>query len=136
MTLNVDLNKLLVESDELSVRMSTALKELQAKQDVLDVCQQEWDEAYDNFISMQDSIEPPGGGRWNDAKRLAYVKQDNHQGWDALQSAKKMLTEASLKVKQLSEQVSNLNRKIRILEIAVTNDFNDSTLLKLGVTRQ
>jgi len=134
-TIGDDLAQLAIESDKLTTLAILAYGKVNDAEEILQRCQETWDEAYSSFTQVEGETEVPGGGRWNDKKRLAYVVAQNPQIWYELQTAKVVARAAAAEQRITAERISGLNRRLRILEIAVTNDFNASTLVKLGLTQ-
>ena len=130
-----DLKVLLDESNALQNEAIACIAEIDASEVLLRDVQERWDNIYNDFVANQESIPVPGGGKWNDDKRLAYVKSENQSAWTTLQNTKAQLRVANLRMKLASEKISGLNRRLRLFELAVTDDYNKSTLLKLGLTQ-
>ena len=80
--------------------------------------QDNWDRVYYEFTLNEGNYDVPGGGRWNDTKRLGYCKDHFGADWDRLQRAKWNAQEVSTDIRQVKAQISGINRLLRILEIA------------------
>lgn len=86
------------------------------------LAEQGWNEAYYEFLLKEDNYEPPGGGRWNDSKRLEFAKTIHAVEWNRWQLAKTESKRIDMRIKQEDARVANINRIIRILQMTEVED--------------
>lgn len=70
------------------------------------------------FYLKEDVTDPPGGGRWNDNKRTAYLRQVYAQEYEELSALKKQTRKQATRIRVIKSKISALYRTIRLLELA------------------
>lgn len=135
MELNID--KLIQRSEQLGQEMLECIKHETLAEDVLRDARANWESAYAEFLDQEgNGLTPPAGGRWNDDKRKAYVQTNWPVAWESYRSAEAELRKAHRDTLSVSEEISTLNRYLRILQIAVSDDSNAIAMTVNGIVLQ
>lgn len=117
----MDINKLIELSEGLTEELLDQLDEVDITENNLLAAELEWDSCYYEIVLGETDTPPPGGGRWNDTKRLGWAKEVYPKQWDTFVECKERAREAECGLKMIKGKISGLNRIIRLLEIANAN---------------
>ena len=131
--LAVGLEKLAARSEELCRLQNENILLADMTEQALSLARTIWDERYAGFVLSEGTIDPPGGGRWNDAKRQAYVEAQFPVEAENLRTAKQAIKRIGIASAQIQNELASLNRLLRILEIGALQGYNKTLLEKLSL---
>lgn len=124
--MDIDYSALLQESQNVKAHLKMQIGEILEMQNTVDDMQDVWNNYYYDFLVAEPDTEPPGGGRWNDAKRLGYVKALYPDEWRQLEIAKRALRSYEVQLELTKQDLAHLYRVIRVYEIYAKATDTDS----------
>jgi len=120
----LNLRELQAQVDGVASDVQDAIDRLLDAELTLEDKQELWAEAQNRWLKNVEGAgeSPPGGGRWNDDKRLAAQIESNRTLYTELRQSMIELKEAEADLKKARVREKNVGYKLRIYELTANLD--------------